>query len=95
MKDYDVDKIKYFENKVYKQAIKMKGSISAEHGIGFLKRNKLKVIKSSTTIKIMKNLKEMFDPNNILNPYKMLDQVYIIYILYAIKFYILIFRDTI
>ncbi len=46
------------------------GSISAEHGIGTEKVNVMKYSKSPESIEIMKDLKRYFDPNNILNPYK-------------------------
>ena len=48
------------------------GSISAEHGIGVMKRDELLRYKSATEIEIMRELKRMFDPNNILNPGKVL-----------------------
>ncbi|CAB3989332.1 D-2-hydroxyglutarate dehydrogenase, mitochondrial [Paramuricea clavata] len=48
------------------------GSISAEHGIGFKKTKYLHYSKSMECINIMKDLKKMFDPNGILNPYKVL-----------------------
>ena len=48
------------------------GSISAEHGIGVMKRDELLRYKSAPEIEIMRALKRMFDPNNILNPGKVL-----------------------
>jgi len=46
------------------------GSISAEHGLGFKKAGFVHLSKSQEAINIMKQLKTMFDPNGILNPYK-------------------------
>ncbi|MFL5258253.1 MAG: FAD-binding oxidoreductase, partial [Hyphomicrobiales bacterium] len=46
------------------------GSISAEHGIGRLKRPWMKRIKSPVEIEMMRALKRTFDPLNILNPGK-------------------------
>lgn len=57
---------------VYEYTSKLKGSVSAEHGIGFLKPKYLKYSKSPEAISMMKELKELMDPNGILNPYKML-----------------------
>lgn len=51
-----------------------KGSISAEHGVGLLKANYLGHSKSPELISYMQQIKEVFDPNNILNPYKVLPQ---------------------
>jgi FAD/FMN-containing dehydrogenase len=52
-----------------------KGSISAEHGIGFQKTDILDYSKSKPMIEYMERIKNVFDPNGILNPYKLLPQV--------------------
>ena len=44
------------------------GSVSAEHGIGLDKKKYLYTSRSAEEIKLMKTLKEIFDPKNILNP---------------------------
>jgi FAD/FMN-containing dehydrogenase len=46
------------------------GSISAEHGVGVMKRDEITRYKSATEIELMRNLKRTLDPNNILNPGK-------------------------
>jgi FAD/FMN-containing dehydrogenase len=46
------------------------GSISAEHGVGVLKRDEILRYKSPEEIAAMRALKRTFDPNNILNPGK-------------------------
>ena len=46
------------------------GSISAEHGIGVMKRDEILRYKSKEEIDTMRALKRMLDPNNILNPGK-------------------------
>ena len=48
------------------------GSISAEHGIGYMKPDKLHYSKQQESIEIMHGLKELLDPRGILNPYKVL-----------------------
>ena len=48
------------------------GSISAEHGIGVLKRDELPDVKDKTAIELMRQFKAMLDPNGILNPGKVL-----------------------
>ncbi len=48
------------------------GSISAEHGLGVLKNNEIARYKSAVEIETMRGLKRLFDPNNILNPGKLL-----------------------
>lgn len=48
------------------------GSISAEHGLGIMKRDEILRYKSGTEMETMRAIKRMFDPNNILNPGKLL-----------------------
>jgi len=55
---------------VYELTQKWNGSISAEHGIGQMKANALTYTKPSNAVNMMKQIKNMFDPNGILNPYK-------------------------
>lgn len=49
------------------------GSVSAEHGIGLLKKASLGYCCSDTEIDLMKQLKQVFDPNGIMNPGKLFD----------------------
>ena len=48
------------------------GSISAEHGVGLLKRDFLHYSRSEAEIDLMRGLKSLFDPHQILNPGKLL-----------------------
>jgi len=57
---------------VFEIVLKMGGSISAEHGIGVLKRDELPDVKDATAIALMRQLKAMFDPQGIMNPGKVL-----------------------
>ena len=52
---------------------KFKGTISAEHGVGLLKKPYLSYSCSQNEIKIMKQIKSIFDPNTTLNPGKIFD----------------------
>jgi FAD/FMN-containing dehydrogenase len=49
------------------------GSISAEHGVGLLKRDYLPYSRSADEIAVLKALKKTLDPNGILNPGKIVD----------------------
>ncbi len=51
---------------------KYNGSISAEHGIGVLKRDLLPGVKDPVAMEVMRSLKKALDPKNILNPGKVL-----------------------
>lgn len=48
------------------------GSISAEHGVGLLKRDFLNYSRGNEEIQLMRELKGVFDPHGILNPNKLL-----------------------
>ncbi len=48
------------------------GTISAEHGIGRMKRHHMAHIKSAVELEMMRSIKHLFDPSNILNPGKLL-----------------------
>ncbi|WP_280954996.1 FAD-binding oxidoreductase [Paludibacterium denitrificans] len=49
-----------------------KGSMSAEHGVGLLKRDYLEVTRSPAEIALMHGIKQVFDPHGIMNPGKLL-----------------------
>jgi D-lactate dehydrogenase (cytochrome) len=57
---------------VFAIVLRMGGSISAEHGIGVLKRDELPDVKDATAIALMRQLKAMLDPHNIMNPGKVI-----------------------
>jgi len=48
----------------------MNGSISAEHGVGLIKRDELALYKDPVALDLMRTLKQALDPQNILNPGK-------------------------
>lgn len=48
------------------------GSVSAEHGVGLLKRDQLKYSRSIEEIALMRSMKAVFDPSGIMNPGKLL-----------------------
>jgi FAD/FMN-containing dehydrogenase len=60
-------------NIVYQPLKSVGGSISAEHGIGYHKKQYLHLSRSEGEIQLMKVLKRALDANNILNPGKILD----------------------
>ncbi|KAM4869221.1 D-2-hydroxyglutarate dehydrogenase, mitochondrial isoform X2 [Urocitellus parryii] len=57
---------------VYAWTAGQRGSISAEHGLGFRKRDALGYSKPPHAVQLMQQLKALLDPKGILNPYKML-----------------------
>ena len=57
-------------NRMYEKARELKGQVSGEHGIGLVKQPYLKESLPATSLAIMRGVKKVFDPNNILNPGK-------------------------
>tara|TARA_B100001057_G_scaffold355829_1_gene357849 strand:+ start:226 stop:1662 length:1437 start_codon:yes stop_codon:yes gene_type:complete len=53
---------------IYDSLSKFDGSISAEHGIGQLKTDQLKATKDANYYRVMTQIKDTFDPKNLLNP---------------------------
>lgn len=61
------EKVRY---EIYKAALELGGTISAEHGIGGIRLKSLPLCLSEKEIDLMRRIKKIFDPNNILNPGK-------------------------
>ena len=59
-------------HRVHTLVMSYNGSFSAEHGIGQLKRKELVAFKSPVALSLMRSIKQLFDPKNIMNPGKML-----------------------
>lgn len=57
---------------VHDSVHRFNGSISAEHGIGALKRDELTRYKSDVELQVMRSIKQALDPDNIMNPGKVL-----------------------
>jgi len=55
---------------MYQKAEEMGGLVSGEHGIGYAKKGYLKKQYGTSQIELMKGIKSVFDPKNILNPGK-------------------------
>ncbi|MCF6320956.1 MAG: FAD-binding oxidoreductase [Rhizobiaceae bacterium] len=60
---------------VFELVLELGGSISAEHGIGLFKRDILEQVKSPVEMAMMRQIKQMFDPNGIMNPGKVLNRL--------------------
>ncbi|PGH00704.1 hypothetical protein AJ79_08124 [Helicocarpus griseus UAMH5409] len=70
VRQYNKEVEKMIEPWVYEWIAKRNGSISAEHGLGIAKREFIGYSKNETMIKLMSQLKKLYDPNGIMNPYK-------------------------
>jgi FAD/FMN-containing dehydrogenase len=63
-----LDQMEKINDIVHGIVIELDGSISAEHGIGRLKQHMLEEVKSEVEMDMMHKIKRALDPNNILNP---------------------------
>lgn len=61
-----------FDHSNWPQA-SLRGSVSAEHGIGAMKIHALGYSKDEVSIALMKKIKRVFDPHGIMNPGKVLE----------------------
>ena len=71
--DVGAEKVKELIVKVYEIGISLGGTITAEHGLGFSKREFFPMVAKKHEIDLMKRIKQAFDPNNIMNPGKIFD----------------------
>lgn len=58
-------------SETFQLSVALGGTISGEHGIGYVKSQYLSYAIDKPTLEIMKGIKQVFDPNGILNPGKM------------------------
>ncbi len=66
----EYENYKLAKSEIYELTIRLGGTISGEHGIGREKREHISKVVSSNALNYMREIKKVFDPNNILNPFK-------------------------
>jgi len=64
----NVENVEQIKREIYDKARNLGGTITGEHGIGKIRTKNLTEILDKREIEIMKAIKKVFDPNNILNP---------------------------
>ncbi len=60
---------------IFELTVSLKGTLSGEHGIGYVQKNYMDIAFSKTQLELMERIKFVFDPNNILNPGKIFPDV--------------------
>ncbi|HYG51524.1 MAG TPA: FAD-linked oxidase C-terminal domain-containing protein, partial [Flavobacteriales bacterium] len=55
---------------IFELTKKLGGTLSGEHGIGFVQKNYMPIVFDKVSLDLMKGIKNLFDPNGILNPGK-------------------------
>ncbi len=58
---------------LFEEVVRLGGTISGEHGIGYVQKRYMNVVFPEVTIELMKSIKRVFDPHSILNPGKIFD----------------------
>ncbi len=57
---------------IFELTVSLKGTLSGEHGIGYVQKNYMDIAFSQSYLQLMRGVKKLFDPNNIMNPGKIL-----------------------
>jgi len=55
---------------LFTEVVRLGGTISGEHGIGLVQKPYMDIAFSEVSLNLMREIKKVFDPNNILNPGK-------------------------
>ena len=65
--------VRDFIGRMVKRAIAMQGTCTGEHGVGQEKRRYLELEHGIEALELMRSIKSAIDPDNLMNPGKMLD----------------------
>ncbi len=71
--DWDMKLPRVIEE-LFREVVILGGSISGEHGIGWVQKDYLPLALSDVELELMRNIKKVFDPKGILNPGKLLPE---------------------
>lgn len=66
----EVERVEAATSDIFATAVSVGGTLSGEHGIGLLKKKYLRLDLPPETIDVMRSIKRVLDPNNIMNPGK-------------------------
>jgi glycolate oxidase len=69
----DAEKYEVLKREIYEATVSLGGTITGEHGVGKIRVKELYRFTHPKSIELMKGIKRLFDPNNILNPYTVLE----------------------
>ena len=57
--------------RVFELCVELKGTISGEHGIGYVQKDYMDIAFNKVELDVLKGIRNLFDPNGILNPDKL------------------------
>jgi glycolate oxidase len=66
----EMQRVRAALDELFKQALELGGTLTGEHGIGMMKKEYLAQDLNPVALQQMKQLKQLFDPQGILNPGK-------------------------
>jgi glycolate dehydrogenase FAD-linked subunit len=66
--DGGLQNLKKAKREIYKEALKLGGTLTAEHGVGKIRIPDVDIFLDEKKLELMRGIKEVFDPNGILNP---------------------------
>jgi glycolate oxidase len=61
-------------HELFAAGVELGGQVSGEHGIGLDKRDAFLALSAPESLALQRSIKAVFDPNNLLNPYRLLDE---------------------
>jgi D-lactate dehydrogenase (cytochrome) len=69
-KPEETETAKVFNKRLIERALKMEGTCTGEHGVGMGKMSSMKLELGEDVIDVMRDIKKVFDPENLMNPGK-------------------------
>jgi glycolate oxidase len=64
----DKSRLREAKRAIYKESLRLGGTMTAEHGLGKVRPPDMDIFLDEKRIDLMRGIKRVFDPNNILNP---------------------------
>jgi D-lactate dehydrogenase (cytochrome) len=69
-KPEETELAKQFNKRLVARALRMEGTCTGEHGVGMGKQESLRAELGDDVMDVMRDLKKLFDPENLMNPGK-------------------------
>jgi glycolate oxidase len=69
------EKIPEAIREIFKNVVELGGTLSGEHGIGYVQKEYMDIVLSPHNLLIQRGIKKVMDPKNIMNPGKIFPQL--------------------
>jgi D-lactate dehydrogenase (cytochrome) len=69
-KPQETEIAKAFNKRLIERALRLEGTCTGEHGVGMGKMGSMKLELGDDVIDVMRDIKKLFDPENLMNPGK-------------------------